>query len=133
MRVKVFICPKCQAGVFSRALKDFRTCSCSAMGITGGPEEPHISAGSSLAPKIKIVELNLKASADTLEGDWSSMTDEFGFVPKGDSRIKSSRAIKADELGKYLGTKEETKPERSGDEDEEGEGEEAEEAAAEES
>jgi hypothetical protein len=107
------------------------------MGVSGGPENPRLSAGSSLAPKIKVVEQNVKASADTLESDWNSMTDEFGFVPKGDTRLKSPRALKVDELAKFMGAKEDVKPERRGDMDEdegeEGEGaEEGEEAAAEE-
>lgn len=121
MRIKVFICPKCQTGVYSRALKDFRTCTCSAMGVTGGPESPRLSAGSSLAPKIKVVEQNVKASAGSLEGDWLSMADEYGFIPKGDSRLKSPRTLKVDELTKFMGAKEDVKPENREDEDEDSE------------
>ena len=108
-----------------------------AMGVNGGPENPRLSAGSSLAPKIKFVEQNMKASSETLEEDWLSMSDEFGFVPKGDARLKSPKVLKVDELAKYMGAKEDVKPERAAgelDEDEEGEGsEDGEESSAEES
>jgi hypothetical protein len=85
------------------------------MGVVGGPEAPRLSAGSSLAPKIKVVEQNFKASAGTLESDYLSMSDEFGFIPKGDTRLKSPRILKTDELAKFMGAKEDVKPERPAD------------------
>jgi hypothetical protein len=121
MRVKVFVCPKCESGIFTRTLKDFRPCTCNAMAVSGLPETPRLSAGARLAPKIKLTELNIKASPETLEEDWASMTDEFGFVPKGDARLKGAKAIKPDDLIRYAGSQEQTRPEgRDGEDAEDG-------------
>ena len=120
MRVRVFICPKCQTGVFARTAKDFRTCTCFAMGITGTPEAPRISAGSALAPKIKVAELNFKASAETFQEDWENMVDEYGIIPKTDARLKTCRPLKPEELSAYVQASIQSKGPGEGGEDLEG-------------
>lgn len=137
MRVKVFVCPKCGSGVFARATGDFRTCTCYALGVSGTPETPSLSVGSAMAPKVKAVDLDLKTSTAKLEEDWQTMTDDFGLIPKEDSRLKQAKPLKQNELALFTQPKQQpTVGEGAAgeDEDEDGEdlGDSGEEARAEE-
>lgn len=118
MRVRVFVCPKCESGIFPRTPRDFRPCSCNAMAVAGPTETPKLSAGTKLAPKIKVLDMNLKVSEKELEEDWEMMVDEFGHIEKGDSKLKAAKPIKPEDLTRYLGTQEETRPENSEEGDE---------------
>lgn len=88
------------------------------MGVTGGLETPRLSAGSALAPKIKIVDVGLKSSAEALLLDWEEMVDEFGLIDKSDARLKNARPLKVDELSEFIQTGVQTKEAGEGEEGE---------------
>lgn len=117
MKLKVFICPRCGTGVFSRTQQDYRVCECYAIGVSGEPATPRLNVGSALASKVKMTEVDVRASVNALEDDWATMTDAFGVFPKGDAKLKNARPIKPNEIVQYIQTAQKVEG-AEGDEDE---------------
>lgn len=81
MKVKAYICPNCGDRVYSRALYDFRMCSCGSMAVDGGFD--YIKISLSLELKFKDImeeEIDLgDVTEKDLFEDYNSAKDYYGL------------------------------------------------------
>lgn len=81
MKISALKCSKCEDVIYSRALRDFRSCSCGALSVDGGFDYLKVSCD----PKIPYsnIEIFVNADRNQLYKDWKNMTDEYGLILGG--------------------------------------------------
>lgn len=77
MKVSAFVCPKCGDTVFSRALYDWRSCSCGDIYVDGGFDYNRV--GYYNEPP-ECIELEITATKKELYDDWNYSYDIFGII-----------------------------------------------------
>ena len=79
-KVNAIKCLKCGDTIYSRAVHDFRQCSCGECFIDGGFEYVRIGGDEK---NWKSKKINVNATKKELYDDWNTRTDKFGKI-KGD-------------------------------------------------
>jgi hypothetical protein len=74
MKIRAIRCPNCRDIIYSRALHDFRECSCKSIYIFGGLEIPTYGRG------MPEVELDLDVTRQELYDDWNEGKDKLGLI-----------------------------------------------------
>ena len=76
-KVNAIICKKCKDTVFSRALHDFRTCSCGSVGIGGGFWKARIDGKVN-----EYIEIGLFIEQTPMElyKDWAERKHKYGII-----------------------------------------------------
>lgn len=83
MKVSAITCEKCLDTVYSRARHDFRSCTCGAVSIDGGPAYTKICyPGDTTPPKIFDLDIGEITAAD-LYNDWNKRIDKYGIIKGG--------------------------------------------------
>lgn len=76
IEVNAIECNNCRDIVFSRALHDYRTCSCGACSIDGGLDYCRLSGTNFTGPfKLKITQ-----TKQELFDDWNKSEDRYGLI-----------------------------------------------------
>jgi len=78
MRVKAIRCLMCYETIFSRALDDFKRCSCGNITIDGGLNNTKISFMHK--EYYEYINLYVESSKKKLYQDWKNHQDNFGTV-----------------------------------------------------
>ena len=79
MKVNTIICSKCRDEIYSRAIHDFRNCSCKTVFIDGGFDYTRIGY-SEKEPKSRT--RYIKATRKEMYDDWNTKADKFGVIKK---------------------------------------------------
>ena len=88
MRVNAIKCPTCGDVIYSRAVHDYRPCTCGASAIDGGFDYIRVT-GANIG-NLKVI--NVKATKMDLYRDWNLHLDKFGLIP-GENGIKRAARI----------------------------------------
>ena len=87
LKVHAIECPKCGDVVFSRAVHDYRACTCGEVAIDGGFDYQKIAFRTEPP---KDVEMWISVSAKDLYKDWNLGEDKYGLQkPEGQGIIVS--------------------------------------------
>lgn len=78
MKLKAIHCLGCNDAVYSRAVHDFRECSCGYVNADGG--RAYFKHGTVPGAIFDIVEIEVSISLDELYDDWNSMIDDYGII-----------------------------------------------------
>ena len=87
MKIKALKCPVCEDLIFSRALHDYRSCSCGAIAIDGGltPYNKITWDGDKVDPtKLEWIEIKIKESKKEIYNDWNKRIDKLGLIKKSE-------------------------------------------------
>ena len=87
MKIKALKCPVCEDLIFSRALHDYRSCSCGAIAIDGGltPYNKITWDGDKVDPtKLELIEIKIKESKKEIYNDWNKRIDKLGLIKKSE-------------------------------------------------
>ena len=76
MIVTAIKCKKCGDTIYSRAVHDFRWCSCGTVAIDGGFDYTRVVGDVSL----DTFALEVNATKKELYRDWSKSTNKFGLI-----------------------------------------------------
>ena len=83
MKIQAIKCKNCGDTVYSRALHDFRKCSCGYIGIDGGFDYGKIVFHN--ANDFESIEIEVDATKQDLYNDWNYGINKYGLI-KGDGR-----------------------------------------------
>jgi len=88
MKVRAIKCDKCGDTIYSRALHDFRSCTCGRIFIDGGFDYTRIGWEGEMEEPPRVFELTLNnITRIDLYEDWSSGKNCFGLL-KGDANAQ---------------------------------------------
>jgi len=79
MRVNCVKCLKCGNIIFSRAIHDFRSCTCESVSVDGGFDYMKVCGDRG---NFEFVRKNMKVTKDELYKDWNYSRDKFGVIKK---------------------------------------------------
>ncbi len=77
MKISAIRCDKCHDTIYSRAVHDYRSCSCGDIAIDGGFDYTR-TIFKTEAPKL--IELDLDVSKQILYEDWNNKKDVYGLI-----------------------------------------------------
>lgn len=84
MKINAFKCPNCGDLIFSRAIHDFRRCSCKTIAIDGGFEYHKLSFQDELP---ELIEIELNVTRKELYDDWNIRIDKYGVIKSNEKNI----------------------------------------------
>ena len=95
MKINAIQCKACNDIVFSRAVHDFRSCSCGSCSIDGGLDYIRVFSERSVSPQGKelgselytLVSLDLPVTKEQLYNDWNNSVDEMGVIKGGEGIV----------------------------------------------
>ena len=79
MKINAIKCNSCGDTIYSRALHDFRWCSCKGCAIDGGLDYIRV-----VGENYKMEDLNLILTRKQLYEDWNSTADKLGVIKNED-------------------------------------------------
>ncbi len=93
MKINALQCWDCGDTIFSRALHDFRYCSCQAIFVDGGFDEYRRMGGD--IDSFRNVPIEVDATKEELFQDWNKETHKYGLTPvdRNDRVFTTKRAL----------------------------------------
>ena len=89
MKVNAYQCLFCGDIVYSRALHDFRECSCKKMFVDGGFDYIRVGYNTTFGVKLKVVKL--RTTRKELFNDWNEGKDKYGLIRENDLGKKKGK------------------------------------------
>lgn len=81
MKIQGIICNRCGDTIYSRAIHDYRHCTCKAIAIDGGLDYHRVSWCVGAEPPESCV-LDIEVSKEVLYHDWNMGMDRYGLIKK---------------------------------------------------